>query len=154
LQGKVNPKEEDILLRMIESTTQLSKTIKDLSEVAKAQREEQTQDLIRIEEVFRDVEQEVSQVFHAQEISVETSFETMPIHYAHSHLRSILYNLISNAVKYSSPSRAPRIWVRTWQENGLTHLAVSDNGLGLDPEQVQKLFRMFKRLHNHVEGTG
>lgn len=34
------------------------------------------------------------------------------------------------------------------------YLQVTDNGLGLEPEETAKLFHMFKRLHNHVEGSG
>ena len=33
-------------------------------------------------------------------------------------------------------------------------LTVADNGLGLKPEQLTKLFSLYKRFHNHVAGTG
>ncbi len=33
-------------------------------------------------------------------------------------------------------------------------LEVQDNGLGLDPASEQKLFGMFQRFHDHVEGSG
>jgi signal transduction histidine kinase len=74
--------------------------------------------------------------------------------YAKKNLRSILYNLITNGIKYRSPERVPEIQVQTFQENGYTVLCVQDNGLGLSPTQQSKLFNMFKRLHTHVEGSG
>jgi signal transduction histidine kinase len=69
-------------------------------------------------------------------------------------MRSILYNLVSNAVKYSSPDRLPVIHITTEQLNDEVILTVSDNGLGMNPAYKHKLFGMFKRLHDHVEGSG
>ena len=80
--------------------------------------------------------------------------------FAEKNLRSIVYNLLSNALKYRHPDRAPEVWLRTYPAalNGSRSavLEVQDNGLGLTlgPEQERKLFALFERLHDHVEGTG
>jgi signal transduction histidine kinase len=70
--------------------------------------------------------------------------------------RSIVYNLLSNAIKYRSPDRPPVVRVHCRPEGEYSELSVSDNGLGLDlsADKREKLFAMFKRLHNHVEGSG
>ena len=79
---------------------------------------------------------------------------TPPIHFAEKNLRSIIYNLLSNAVKYHSPDRAPHVDVRAHVRDGHTVLEVHDNGLGLTPAHLPRLFGMFQRFHDHVEGTG
>ena len=154
LQGKTSAKEDEILGRMTESTARLSRTIKDLSEVARIQKEEQHRDLLSFDEIYKEVEQEILQLQPISDLSIETNFSVAQVQFANSHLRSILYNLLSNAVKYRSPHRPVRIKISTWEEDGKIFLAVSDNGLGLEPDQISKLFLMFKRLHTHVEGTG
>ena len=68
--------------------------------------------------------------------------------------RSIVYNLISNAVNYYSPKRQPLILVSCWLEGEYLVLSVADNRLGMDLSDNSKIFAMFKRLHDHVEGTG
>jgi len=74
---------------------------------------------------------------------------------APKNLRSILFNLLSNAIKYRHPDRPPVVSLRAYRpEAGGTRLEVQDNGLGLDPSQQSRLFGMFERLHDHVEGTG
>ena len=73
---------------------------------------------------------------------------------APQHLRSVVYNLLSNALKYRHPDRVPVVQLRVdGLETGVV-LEVQDNGLGLDETQQSQLFGLFKRLHTHVEGTG
>jgi PAS domain S-box-containing protein len=78
------------------------------------------------------------------------------VSFAPKNLRSIIYNLLSNGIKYHAPERAPVVQLRARHDADarVTVLEVQDNGLGLRPEQQNKLFGMFKRLHDHVEGTG
>lgn len=82
-----------------------------------------------------------------------TAFDT--VRYARKNLRSILFNLISNALKYSDPTRKPLITISTSiAEDGVYALTVQDNGLGIAEGQIEKIFSLFKRAHDHVEGSG
>jgi signal transduction histidine kinase len=70
-------------------------------------------------------------------------------------INSILYNLISNAIKYRSLERRSIIVVRALAINDHIRIEVTDNGLGLDVEKYrEKLFGLYKRFHNHTEGKG
>jgi sigma-B regulation protein RsbU (phosphoserine phosphatase) len=76
------------------------------------------------------------------------------VSFARRHLRSILYNILSNGIKYCNPSRRPILQVRCRRAGNTVILEVQDNGLGLNDGQQAKLFGLFQRMHNHVEGTG
>ena len=77
------------------------------------------------------------------------------LHFPAKHLRSILYNLLSNAIKYRDPARPARISLRGHPAgSGQVALVVQDNGLGLSGAQQQELFKLFRRLHSHVPGSG
>jgi signal transduction histidine kinase len=68
---------------------------------------------------------------------------------------SILYNLVSNAIKYQSQDRPLHLIVRTYCENNANVLEVCDNGLGIDLEQFGgDVFKMYKRFHTHRDGKG
>jgi signal transduction histidine kinase len=70
-------------------------------------------------------------------------------------LKSIIYNFMSNAIKYKSPERTPLIRIKTEMNGYGLKLFISDNGLGINlKENREKLFMIFKRFHTHVEGTG
>jgi PAS domain S-box-containing protein len=77
-----------------------------------------------------------------------------PVLFSEKNLRSVVYNLLSNALKYRSPHRTPHVDVRAHVRPGYTVLEVHDNGLGLEAAQLPRLFTMFQRFHTHVEGTG
>lgn len=71
-------------------------------------------------------------------------------------LQSILYNLLSNSIKYRSPERPLAVSLSTSvnSENQIV-LKVTDNGLGIDLSQHQEqVFKLYKRFHTHVTGKG
>jgi signal transduction histidine kinase/ActR/RegA family two-component response regulator len=72
-------------------------------------------------------------------------------------LRQVLLNLLSNAVKYNAASG--HVWVRTRRESagGRIRVEVEDDGAGIAPEMIERLFSPFERLgaeQTSVEGTG
>ncbi|WP_377274455.1 ATP-binding protein [Peterkaempfera sp. SMS 1(5)a] len=56
-------------------------------------------------------------------------------------------NLLSNAVKFRDPQRPPRIRVEAVRDGSLWRFAITDNGIGIDPEYAEKVFVIFQRLH-------
>jgi signal transduction histidine kinase len=70
-------------------------------------------------------------------------------------INSILFNLISNVLKYQSPDRQIHASIRTYRTDSFTTLEVADNGLGIDLLRFGKdMFGMYKRFHPHQEGKG
>jgi len=71
-------------------------------------------------------------------------------------LRQLFQNLIGNAIKFVPPERTPEIAVVATQVDGGVEIAVSDNGIGIDPEFRDRVFGMFQRLHTQdaYPGTG
>lgn len=68
-----------------------------------------------------------------------------------------VFNLVSNAVKYGkSPSRSGEIRLSAFVERGIAHISVSDNGPGIDPESLPRLFDRFFQADSshHHEGAG
>lgn len=76
------------------------------------------------------------------------------LHFSRTNLKSIIYNLISNAIKYKHPERTPVVIIKTIKQDNELILSVSDNGLGFNENNKAKLFTLFKRFHTHVEGSG
>ncbi|HLY62960.1 MAG TPA: PAS domain S-box protein [Terriglobia bacterium] len=71
-----------------------------------------------------------------------------------SHFIQLFQNLIGNALKYKGDD-PPRIQVTVQEADSHLRFAVSDNGIGIAPEDREKIFEVFRRLHGKdVAGTG
>ena len=75
---------------------------------------------------------------------------------SHDEILRLLQNLIGNAVKYRIAGRIPEITVYSEIVENEWHLSVADNGVGIIPDQIKRLFQMFQRLQSRdtYEGTG
>ncbi|MDB6036583.1 MAG: histidine kinase response regulator hybrid protein [Verrucomicrobiales bacterium] len=71
-------------------------------------------------------------------------------------LRQVLFNLISNAIKYSRSRVHPQIEIGSEIQSTEDCVYVKDNGIGFNMEHSNKLFKVFHRLHAEAEyeGTG
>ncbi|ARS37712.1 PAS domain-containing sensor histidine kinase [Pontibacter actiniarum] len=144
------------LLTHIESSVErFKKVVSDLTQVAKIQREgSEDVSAIDLEEVMTELREEFELTLAASEAQLETDLTAATIRFSAKNIRSILYNLLSNALKYRSPERKPHITVKTVNTPEHLVLSVTDNGLGIEQSDYKKVFSMFKRLHDHVEGSG
>jgi len=81
--------------------------------------------------------------------------------------RQVMHNLIGNALKFSRPGYPPHIIIKSKVVKGLEladerlipekkycHVSVTDNGIGFDPENKDRIFEVFQRLHKRDQYTG
>jgi PAS domain S-box-containing protein len=138
------------------SIVRFKATIQDLSEIVKIQKtfnEEAT--IVNFEEIIDDVKESIGEMIIQTQATIRIDLEKVSqIVISKNNLKSIVYNLLSNAIKYRSLERNPEIFIHTQKADGYIQLTIKDNGLGMDSSNKNKIFMMFKRLHNHVEGTG
>jgi signal transduction histidine kinase len=104
-----------------------------------------------VEDVRQDLLPQLAEVSAQLDVAVA---DCQPRVFSEKNLRSILYNLLSNALKYHHPDRSPQIRITCAAEGDELVLTVQDNGLGVKELQLKHLFQLFQRLHTHVEGSG
>jgi PAS domain S-box-containing protein len=68
----------------------------------------------------------------------------------------LFQNLVSNALKFKSPDRPPEIHIGAECINGEWRFSLSDNGIGIESDYLDRIFVIFQRLHTKAEypGTG
>lgn len=71
-----------------------------------------------------------------------------------SRISEVLQNLLENAVKFRDPARDLHIEIGCRPMDGEEVFFVRDNGMGIEPGQLDKVFGMFKKLEPEREGTG
>jgi PAS domain S-box-containing protein len=151
-----NPVVTEIIDKMKQSIVRFKNTIVDLSEIAKIQAGDlNDREKLRFKDITSSVMEDIQNlVTEANAVILEDYSGAEEISFSTKNLRSVLYNLLTNAVKYRSNDRNPVVQLKTYLENDYIVLTVQDNGLGIKEEDKDKVFTIYKRLHTHVEGTG
>ena len=110
---------------------------------------------VQIPELLLEIFKENEGLFRKYNALLHEQLSEFTLIYSRSGLKCILNNLIINSLKYSSPERRAEVWLRSFISDGRFIIEVEDNGLGIDLKQYQnRLFKMFKRIYFHVEGSG
>ena len=71
-------------------------------------------------------------------------------------LTRLLQNLIGNALKYHEANLPPQVQVQATTTEATLRVEVRDHGIGIEPQQIDRLFKVFSRLQarSRFEGTG
>lgn len=148
---------KQITAMMKSSLRRFSTTIKDLTtivEIDKSSADDKLE-ILDLYEVVDSVKQDLQSLIAESDAKIEVIANDRHLTgFSRKNFRSIISNLISNAIKYRSPDRTPHIVVKMEKVDGKTHLSVEDNGLGIPTKKQDSIFTMFKRLHDHVDGSG
>jgi two-component system CheB/CheR fusion protein len=143
----------ELIMGTIDTFKKTIQTLTDISRIQKNVSDDETD--VDLNELLTDIQTSVRDMIESNEATVKTDFqEAHLIHFSRKNLHSVVHNLLTNAIKYRSPDRKPVVRISTEDSGDFVVLCVKDNGLGISPEQQKKLFTMFKRFHDHVEGSG
>ncbi len=145
----------DCVKRIARAAERMSTLIDDLLTFSRMTRAELRCSPFELSALFAEVREEVLQ--EADELTVEWDVGELPrVDADRSLMRQVLYNLFSNALKFSAGRDVVRIGFQVRQEGKSYVFRVADNGVGFDPRYQSKLFQIFQRLHSQDEfpGTG
>ncbi len=145
-----------VLTMMHDAVARFRRTIADLTEITRLQQEVgHLHADVPLAAVLDDVRLDLAPLLAATGAHLTVDVAACPsVAFSAKNLRSVLYNLLSNALKYRHPGRPVAVRLTCHSEPGHAVLRVQDNGLGLSAAQQNELFTMFRRLHPHVPGSG
>lgn len=155
--GAVKKEFADLFEMARNSSGQMRKTINALNEIIAFRK---TLNIQGEKLSFKQVLDEVKLGIHEQIVSskavIRADFSKCNyVQFPAIHLRSILQNLLTNAIKYKKEGKPPVIQITTSTEGNFVVLEVSDQGLGIDLNRYKgKLYGLFQRFHTHTEGMG
>ncbi len=113
-------------------------------------------EILSFKNVWKKTEEMISEKISETNATIISDFSKTPtIEYHKAYLESIFINLLTNALRYRSPKRAPEINVYTELVNGKIKMTIEDNGLGIDlARHGHKLFGLYKTFHRHADAKG
>ena len=139
-----------------QSARQSSKLVSDLLQFAKVGNENFEMQEVSFADVCDNVLLNLFEQIQNEKANVELPENDLMLFGFRTDFVILLQNFISNAIKYRNPELAPQISVQTTQTEGGVEIVISDNGLGIPEDKIEKIFDPFTRLamHSHIQGTG
>jgi light-regulated signal transduction histidine kinase (bacteriophytochrome) len=97
--------------------------------------------------IFKNLESEI------RDRQAQLTYDPLPVVLGDPvQIQQLFQNLISNALKYCEG--LPRIHISAVQQNGMWEFSIKDNGIGIAPDQRERIFQIFRRLHGPEEYAG
>jgi light-regulated signal transduction histidine kinase (bacteriophytochrome) len=150
--GKLDAKADKYIHYAVDGSRRMSTLIRDLLEFARAGKAEGHLRNCDSEEVVKQVIADLQVTI--DETHAVVTFEHLPVVMARPvGLRQVFQNLIGNAIKFHD-GKPPSIHVSAEIKERVWVFSVIDNGISIAPENTQKIFAIFQRLHTREEYPG
>lgn len=155
----VSPHDEikfSALLKIVDNALKkMNKLIKELTEVRKGDHKYKAkEELLHFEDILEDVRLTLSDNIIAANAILTSKINTSEITFSKIKLRTIVYNLVNNAIKFRAAKRTPKIVVTTKKQKNYMVISVKDNGIGIKKKNLESIFSKYYRLENSIEGSG
>ncbi|MCD6069471.1 MAG: two-component sensor histidine kinase, partial [Bacteroidetes bacterium] len=153
--------------RIQASSARMQQSIKDLLIYSRINTTERKFEEIDLDELTDDIKKELHELILSKKVTIHIN-ASIPVYAILVQFRQLLYNLISNALKFSHPHVLPSIHIKTELISsddtpaGLlpgkeySRITVEDNGIGFESKFNERIFGMFQKLHGNEKyaGTG
>ncbi|MEX0778734.1 MAG: ATP-binding protein [Balneolales bacterium] len=143
------------LNRIRKSAQNMGQLIDDLLKLSRISRQSTQRETVDLSDLSREIMQELQEAEPDRNVEFTTN-GNLNAHADAGLARVVLFNLITNAWKFSVGQKTAQIEFGSTRIDGELVYYMKDNGTGFDMKYADKLFRAFQRLHSlkDFEGTG
>ncbi len=154
--------------RMQLAAGRMQQLIDDLLAFSRISTTELTFEKTDLSIIIEEVKTELKDTIQEKHATIEAT-EICPVNIIAFQFRQLMYNLISNALKFSNPGISPHIIItssiikgsklnneKLSPEKNYCHITIKDNGIGFEPHFRERIFEVFQKLHGKevYAGTG
>lgn len=132
----------DVVQRQVTHLTHLVDDLLDISRITQG-RIELRNETVEVAEIIRQAVETVEATIAQRQLDlqIQSSYRQLHVRGDVSRLVQIMVNLLTNAAKYTEPGG--RVYIRVGEANGDCVIEVEDNGMGIAPELLPRLFDLF-----------
>ncbi len=144
-----------MLNRIMKSTDKMQVLIREVMSYSRLSRRQLVYEEVNMSALLQEVVTELKVVYKASHAEIVIK-NPLNVRADKVMMMQAFTNLISNAIKYSSPVSHPLVTIEAKQQEGGVLYTISDNGIGIDMSYGSQIFEIFKRLDNvaQYEGSG
>lgn len=152
--GQIDERADEYIALTVDASERMQRLITDLLDYSRVNRMGRPFEPVTLEKCVKIALANLRAAI--AESSAEIRYDPLPRVMADPvQITQVLQNLIGNAIKFRG-ERSPLIQISARQQEACWQIAVSDNGIGIDPKYFERIFLVFQRLHTQREypGTG
>jgi signal transduction histidine kinase len=159
---KLGPEDKNFkknLRAIIGSTLDLNKFISSILDLSKIESQKLVlnKTSVDITTIIRSVVEELKGDFQFKDVTFDLDLAPLyPIEVDGLLIKRVVYNLVENAIKYSSDR--PWIKIKTYDDSSWVYIEITDKGIGIPPSDIEHIFEKFYRVKNDaslkIKGTG
>lgn len=148
----------DFLNRILKEVEHMTSLIDDILMISRLESKDAEVTLSRVsmKKVLEEVQESLEPQAASCEVTISGESEDIFLQASLQQMRELFLNLISNGIKYNHPGGHVR--TRVWQEPEAVFIEVSDDGVGIEPEDQERVFERFFRVDKgrsrKLGGTG
>ncbi len=151
-ESEISDKDRYMINLIMQSSEKLGKLINQLLQLSKISKVEFNYSTVNLSQLAQMV---LDNYTFQQEKKPDVEIEDNLLAYGdEALLHSVVQNLLTNAIKYSSKNPNSKIKMGVKEGKNKRIFYVKDNGVGFDPEKISDLFKPFRRLHQNTEFAG
>ena len=140
--------------RIVAAADKMHRLLDDLLELSRIGRVVHPPEDVPLAELVKDALELLKGQVEPKGVTVDVAPDLPVVHADRRRLLEVIQNLIENAVKFTGGQPQPRVEVG-WRREGLERVFfVRDNGQGIEPRFLERVFGLFEKLDPSAEGTG
>lgn len=164
--AELSDKGKDYFNRIQSAASRMQQLIEDLLAFSKINLEERIFETKDLNIIVQEVKNEMKEAIEEKHATIDTT-ELGKANIVPFQFRQLMYNLISNALKFSKPGTPPHIVIVSrnviWNKKNVInlipgkkycHITFIDNGIGFEPHFSEQIFEVFQKLHGQEEYSG
>ena len=157
--SRLDEKGQDFLRRIMNASARMGRLLDDFLALSRSRRIEQPTGEVPGEVIVRETLERLKAPIEKSKARIEIAGDLPRLRANKTWAVEGLYNLLTNALKFTPPGVAPEIGIAAYrprdEEPREVGLVVRDRGPGVAPEHKERIFELFQRAVGHeVEGTG
>ncbi len=164
----LSDKGKDKFQRMQNAAQRMQTLINDLLTYSRTNTEERKFEKTDLTKIIEEIKEDLKEELQQKQATLEAG-EICEVNIIPFQFRQLMFNLVSNSLKFSNNNHSPHIKIKTEISKGANlnneklvkemsycHISVSDNGIGFEQQYNEKIFEVFQRLHgkHQYSGTG
>lgn len=151
---KEESNQDEIINLLGKSVGRFKEVVNDMTLIAQTAKDNYNIHNIDFPVLLNQIKSDLNHLINSTGTILNLDLQVKNFEYPRKEIRSILFNLISNGIKYRSPDRPPIIIIRTKFSHEEIILEVEDNGSGIEEKYMPELFDKYFRINTTVEGSG